>query len=431
MVTTGHVVHAVGIVVLVALVFPFVVTGAPAVVGAEESYVVLSGSMEPTIKPGDVVITRSADPSAIESGDVITYERASMDAPVTHRVIEVREQEGQLVFQTKGDGNEEPDSYTVTGDQVIGTVWFTLPKVGYVVNFANTTRGFLVLVLVPLGLLALSEAWNFATGGGDDPDGTAAAPPEAGTDPGADEAGVTDSEGDESSPTVTLDEQRLLAALGITGPAALALGYVASQSQAVWAVTGTYLTAGLFLIAGALYVRLRTGDDAAEDGPAPREAAPTDAGANAGHAGGTAAVAPEDRSIRGEVPAAVAERPCVEVADPDRLARMAAADDRWVIEDPDRGARFLVGDEVVYRGPLAEPDGAATEGGEPVDEDTDAPPSDPGETAVPPTDGDGSTDADVDTDAAASTDADVDTDPDSEEGGSTAESHDDVPEPAE
>lgn len=371
MVRIGHVASVAGVVVLLALVAPFVVTGAPAVVGAEESYVVLSGSMKPTIQPGDIVITRDVEPTAVEEGDVITYTRPSMDAPVTHRVIGVSEQEGQLVFQTKGDGNEDPDAYTVTGEQVIGRVWFTMPKIGYVVTFANSTRGFLVLVLAPLALLALSEAWAFATGGDDesdadqtpaatlaDPDRTAAAAGE--------ESGDDAEDPEDGSPTVTLDENRLFGALAITGPAAAGLGYHALQTEAAWAVTGTYLSAALFLVAGALLVRLRRDDGTPEtpqsggpDAPAASVGASnaTDGAGLAAPARGSVPAA--ERSVRGSVPDDLLERPVVTVQDPDRLATMAAADGRWIVADPEREARFLVGDDVVYRDPTWSPPATA------------------------------------------------------------------------
>ena len=62
-------------VVLVLAVVPFVVYAVPGVVGASESYVVLSGSMEPTISPGDVIVVEDVDPGDVEEGDVITFRR--------------------------------------------------------------------------------------------------------------------------------------------------------------------------------------------------------------------------------------------------------------------------------------------------------------------------------------------------------------------
>ncbi|WP_049894090.1 S26 family signal peptidase [Salinarchaeum sp. Harcht-Bsk1] len=67
--------HGVGLVVLLALVVPFVIYAVPGVVGAEQSYVILSGSMEPALSPGDAIVVDDTAPSAIEEGDVVTFRR--------------------------------------------------------------------------------------------------------------------------------------------------------------------------------------------------------------------------------------------------------------------------------------------------------------------------------------------------------------------
>ena len=154
------------VLLLVLVVAPFVVTGVPSVVGAEESFVVLSGSMnaepEPIVQPGDVVIVGGVDPVDIEEQDIITFTTGA-EEPVTHRVVNVTERNGQVAFRTKGDANEDADPQLVGPDQVIGRVMFVIPLIGHVVNFANTTQGFVLLVLLPIGLLVLSEAWNLVT----------------------------------------------------------------------------------------------------------------------------------------------------------------------------------------------------------------------------------------------------------------------------
>ncbi|MCW8171877.1 signal peptidase I [Natrialba swarupiae] len=73
--------------VLIAIVVPFVIYAVPGVIGAEYSFVVLTGSMAPAIDPGDVVIVGETEPTTIESGDVITFVRDGADTPVTHRVV--------------------------------------------------------------------------------------------------------------------------------------------------------------------------------------------------------------------------------------------------------------------------------------------------------------------------------------------------------
>ena len=75
---------------LLALLAPFVIYAVPGVIGADQSYVVLTGSMEPALSPGDAVVVDAVDAGAIAVGDVITFERsAANDIPTTHRVVEV------------------------------------------------------------------------------------------------------------------------------------------------------------------------------------------------------------------------------------------------------------------------------------------------------------------------------------------------------
>lgn len=153
----------------VLLVGAFVVQAVPGVVGADASYVVLSGSMEPTISAGDAVVVQDVEPSSIESGAVITYVRSEGSTPITHRVVEVLDREDGLAFRTKGDANEDPDLQPVPAESVTGEVWFVIPYLGHVVMFANTPTGFAVMVGLPVVAFLVSELYVSL---GDDDAGT-------------------------------------------------------------------------------------------------------------------------------------------------------------------------------------------------------------------------------------------------------------------
>lgn len=263
--TARSAVRAVGALLLVGIVLPFVATGMPAVVGAEHSYVVLSGSMEPAIEPGDAVLVDSVDPSTIERGDVITYRRGA--GPVTHRVVEVRTRDGERAFRTKGDANEEPDPQLVPADRVVGRVLFVLPFVGHVVGFTDTTEGFVALVLLPLGLLVLSEAWDFA-----------AATDGAGADraPGSVATEATGTERGESA-GLALAPATLGRAAAVLGPLAALTGYLAYTLRSVWAVAAFYAAFGVFCLTGALYAKFRwAGGGAESEAVPPSESADDD-----------------------------------------------------------------------------------------------------------------------------------------------------------
>jgi len=180
--TAGRAASALVSAVLVVVVLAFVVQSVPALVGAKASYVVLSGSMEPSISPGDVVIVYETDPATLDVGDVVTFARAGETIPVTHRVAEVVTADGQRAFRTKGDANEDADPGLVSPDNVVGvvpsvslplvgSVAAVIPLIGYVIEFAKTPVGLAALVVVPLALLLALEARDALRerrGGGDD-----------------------------------------------------------------------------------------------------------------------------------------------------------------------------------------------------------------------------------------------------------------------
>lgn len=153
--------NAVGLAVLVAVVGLFAVVAVPQLAGADESYVVQSDSMSPTIEAGAVVFVEATPPEQIEEGDVITYRRGDGEPSLTtHRVVGVEERADGRYFETKGDANEDPDQQPVPGDSVVGRVDFHLPYVGYAVSFAGSQLGIALLLIVPGTLLVVTECWS-------------------------------------------------------------------------------------------------------------------------------------------------------------------------------------------------------------------------------------------------------------------------------
>jgi signal peptidase len=143
-------------VVLLAVVSPFVVFAVPQAIGADDGFVVLSGSMEPALSPGDVVIVDASGP--VKVGDVITYRTGADTVPTTHRVVGV--QDGG--YETKGDANGNADAGLVGPEAVIGQVVLTIPVVGHVILWANTPVGYVTFVVAPLVLLGVSELFAWA-----------------------------------------------------------------------------------------------------------------------------------------------------------------------------------------------------------------------------------------------------------------------------
>jgi signal peptidase len=237
------------VVVLLALIVPFVVYAVPATVGAEASYVVLTASMTPAIAPGDVVIVDSAPARNIAVGDVIVFEQRAGDAiPITHRVIAVeRPTDAPPAFQTKGDANEDADLNAVTPDRLIGRVVFTIPLIGHVIQFVGTPAGFVALVVLPLGLLVVSEVTDLLRAGRHGTSAAQAADAETATDGGA--ADTTDPVPDEQVVITPADLTFSSIVLGAFGVYA---GYVAIQAPTAVSVTLAIAVGTLFFLTVAL-----------------------------------------------------------------------------------------------------------------------------------------------------------------------------------
>ena len=113
---------------------------APRLIGID-TYVVISGSMEPEFKTGGLIYTtKKVDPTNIEIGDAITF-KMSESTIATHRVIDIVEEDGVPKFQTKGDANDAPDANLVPYENVIGRALFDIPGLGYVANYIQNPPG--------------------------------------------------------------------------------------------------------------------------------------------------------------------------------------------------------------------------------------------------------------------------------------------------
>jgi signal peptidase I len=117
-----------GLILLLALVVIVV----PKIAGATPM-TILTSSMEPTLPPGTLIVVKPTPINKIGIGDVLTYQIRSGDAAVvSHRVIGVSSvSDGTFTFVTKGDNNDQADLAVIEA-QVKGTVWYSVPWLGYV-----------------------------------------------------------------------------------------------------------------------------------------------------------------------------------------------------------------------------------------------------------------------------------------------------------
>lgn len=110
------------------------------------SMVVTSGSMEPALSPGDVVLVEPREATALEPMDIITFTTED-GTRVTHRIVDKGTDANGTSFVTKGDANEDADGGVVDARNVAGQVTYSVPRVGYLIAWARTPMGLLLLVL--------------------------------------------------------------------------------------------------------------------------------------------------------------------------------------------------------------------------------------------------------------------------------------------
>jgi signal peptidase len=156
-----RVVLAVGSVLVLGVVGILVAATAPSYILGRETYTVTSGSMEPAIPTGAVVVTSPIRASEILPDDVISFQTdAQPGITVTHRVV-VPQPEGQAItFRTKGDANGTEDAvpFRVDMNQSINRVDYFVPYAGYMTRFLDQS-GFRY-VLVALGVWLLWARWK-------------------------------------------------------------------------------------------------------------------------------------------------------------------------------------------------------------------------------------------------------------------------------
>jgi len=123
-----------------------------------KSFTVMSGSMEPAISTGDMVVEETIAPRDARVSDVVTFKDPEHEGRlVTHRLKRVRFEGGVARMVTKGDANNTVERWNVPADGSIGRVEYAVPKVGYIVHHAGSRNGRLLLLVLPALLLALLE----------------------------------------------------------------------------------------------------------------------------------------------------------------------------------------------------------------------------------------------------------------------------------
>ncbi|NLT10133.1 MAG: signal peptidase I [Ruminococcus sp.] len=117
--------------------------------------IVLTESMDPVIKSGDLIIVKQIDGKDVSVGDIIAFYDPDGNGKsiLTHRVTSIEENNGILSFRTKGDANNTEDKKSVPEDKLVGRYKKRIPKAGHAAMFMQTTAGLVICVLLPLLML--------------------------------------------------------------------------------------------------------------------------------------------------------------------------------------------------------------------------------------------------------------------------------------
>ena len=126
------------------------------------SLTVVSGSMEPSIGVGSVVIDEVISPLEAHPGDVVTFQDPLRPRRLTHRLRRMRVEGDTAYMTTLGDANDAPEHWTVQTDGRIGRVVARLPKLGYARAALGTgyARLGVLAAVMALGIFLLVDLWR-------------------------------------------------------------------------------------------------------------------------------------------------------------------------------------------------------------------------------------------------------------------------------
>jgi signal peptidase len=142
------------------IIFGFlVILASPSSFNHYKVLVVQSGSMEPAIKTGSVVII-SPEPD-YKVGDIVTYRKNGFEnKTVTHRIVGMKVADDKTTYTTQGDANNGADMKNVDKSAIVGKVLLSVPYIGYAIDAARNPQGFIILIAVPSGVIIMGQVRN-------------------------------------------------------------------------------------------------------------------------------------------------------------------------------------------------------------------------------------------------------------------------------
>lgn len=141
---------------ILPFLFFVLITSRTSLIGGIRSFIILTGSMEPSIQIGTLVFTKPF--SFYRQNDIVTFKKDNRT--VTHRIIDTQIRDNAFYYQTMGDANNAPDTDLISGSQILGKTFFTLPYLGNFIFFLKTLPGYFLFILFPAVAFIIFEVIN-------------------------------------------------------------------------------------------------------------------------------------------------------------------------------------------------------------------------------------------------------------------------------
>ncbi len=115
-----------------------------------KTFVIVSGSMEPTIMTQDGILVKEVPQDEIAMDDIITFSQG--ENIITHRVIGIEKEDGKIKYRTKGDHNHTEDKKKVTYEQIEGKYQFKIQQLGVVTKMIKNKFTLLFLFFIIIAI---------------------------------------------------------------------------------------------------------------------------------------------------------------------------------------------------------------------------------------------------------------------------------------
>lgn len=155
-ISVAIIVAAIGVLIIVLMTKP----GDTPSIGGYMALRITTGSMAPTYEVDTLILVKKTDPADVKKGDIISFyssDPALGGAVNTHRVVEVKKENGHYTYQTKGDGNNAVDPYEADSDYLLGTVIVSSLILGKIVRLVSNPLIFIPVIIIPLAVMLLAN----------------------------------------------------------------------------------------------------------------------------------------------------------------------------------------------------------------------------------------------------------------------------------